>query len=105
MLGESIIELDARPSDAIALGIRTSAIINVSAHVLEQAKVTLVPVENPEGVVEAGEGAEGLDGEFAQEYEMISEEGIELENLSNIDEEKWEEILEDMDPDDFKYKQ
>ena len=37
--------IDARPSDAIALAVRTNAVITIKEKVLEQAKVTLVSVD------------------------------------------------------------
>jgi bifunctional DNase/RNase len=66
--------LDARPSDAISLALRTKSPIYVSKRVLESSSV-LQPAE---------EGAET--------------------NLSNVPSDKWSEILEKMAPEDFKYK-
>lgn len=66
--------LDARPSDAISLALRTKSPIYVSKQVLEASSVL-----------------------------QQSEEGGET-NLSNIPSDKWSEILEKMTPDDFKYK-
>lgn len=66
--------LDARPSDAISLALRTKSPIYVSKRVLESSSV-LQPAE---------EGGET--------------------NLSNIPADKWSEILEKMAPEDFKYK-
>lgn len=62
------LKIDARPSDSIALALRTKAPIYVAPHVLEQSMPT----------------------------SKVSSEDAE---------EKWKEILENMDPDDFgKYK-
>ncbi len=66
--------LDSRPSDAIALALRTKSPIWVAKRVLEQSSV-----------VQEGEEA----GE---------------QNLSNVSPDRWAEILEKMAPDDFKYK-
>lgn len=66
--------LDARPSDAISLALRTKSPIYVSKQVLESSSVL-----------------------------QQTEEGGET-NLSNIPSDQWSEILEKMTPDDFKYK-
>jgi len=66
--------LDARPSDAISLALRTKSPIYVSKRVLESSSV----------LQQAEEGGET--------------------NLSNVPSDKWSEILEKMTPDDFKYK-
>ena len=66
---------DARPSDAIALALRAKCEIWVAKHVLEQSS-------------------------------MVADEdaGADNTNLSSVEPEKWSEILQDMGPDDFKYK-
>ncbi len=66
--------IDSRPSDAIALALRTKSPIYVAKAVLE-ASSTLQQAE------------EGKEPDFA-----------------NVSKEKWAEILEKMSPDDFKYK-
>jgi len=70
--------IDSRPSDAIALALRTKSPIYVAKAVLEASSVL-----------------------------QQSDEGKEppLENVSNVSQEKWAEILEKMGPADFKYKQ
>lgn len=89
VVGEAVKLIDSRPSDAIALAVRTSAQITVAEAVLDQAQVTLVPV----------------DPEETEEFEIKPEDQeSESQNFANIDKEKWEEILAEMDPDDFKYK-
>lgn len=69
--------IDSRPSDAIALALRTKSPIYVAKAVLEASSIL-----------------------------QQSEEGKEtaVENVSNMSKEKWAEILEKMSPDDFKYK-
>lgn len=69
--------IDSRPSDAIALALRTKSPIYVAKAVLEASSIL-----------------------------QQSEEGKEpgLENVSNVSKEKWAEILEKMSPEDFKYK-
>jgi len=70
--------IDSRPSDAIALALRTKSPIYVAKAVLEASSMLQ---QNEEG----GESS--------------------VENVSNVSKEKWGEILEKMGPDDFKYKQ
>jgi hypothetical protein len=69
--------IDSRPSDAIALALRTKSPIFVAKAVLEASSIL-----------------------------QQNEEGREppVENVSNVSQEKWAEILEKMTPDDFKYK-
>ena len=95
--GDKAIVLDARPSDAIAMALRASAPIYVAQQVLDQAKVAFAsqgessqpPVRQAEGEV----GEEGAEGE-----------GSSSSDFQAIDKAKWEEILSQLDPDDFKYK-
>ncbi len=69
--------IDSRPSDAIALALRTKSPIYVAKSVLEASSVLQQSEEGKEGAVE---------------------------NVSNVSKEKWAEILEKMAPEDFKYK-
>ena len=69
--------IDSRPSDAIALALRTKSPIYVAKAVLEASSI----------LQQAEEGKEA-----------------DVANVSNISKEKWAEILEKMSPDDFKYK-
>ena len=68
------LSIDARPSDAISLALRTKSPIYVAKKVLEASSVL-----------------------------QQMEEGKE-QDLSNVSRDKWAEILEKMAPDDFKYK-
>ena len=70
--------VDSRPSDAIALALRTKSPIYVAKAVLEASSML-------------------------QQNEEVGERAV--ENVSNVSKEKWAEILEKMTPDDFKYKQ
>ena len=72
--GDRSLMIDARPSDAIAMALRTRCPIYVAKAVLEQSSV----------LQQAEEGEE--------------------QNLSNVSPEKWADILDKMGPDDFKYK-
>lgn len=78
-LGGRQVTLDSRPSDAIALALRTKSPIYVAKSVLEASSVLQ---QNDEGKDENA-----------------------VENVSNVSQEKWAEILEKMGPEDFKYKQ
>ena len=73
-LNDRRLAIDARPSDAISLALRTKSPIYVARKVLEASSV-LQQME------------EGKD-----------------QDLSNVSRDKWAEILEKMSPDDFKYK-
>ena len=66
--------IDSRPSDAIALALRTKSPIYEAKAVLEASSI----------LQQAEEGKEP--------------------DFSNVSKEKWAEILEKMSPDDFKYK-
>jgi uncharacterized protein len=73
-VGDRQLQVDARPSDAISLALRTKSPIYVAKAVLEASSVL-----------------------------QQMEEGKE-QDLSNVSRDKWAEILEKMSPDDFKYK-
>jgi bifunctional DNase/RNase len=77
-VGGRALVVDSRPSDAIALALRTKSPIYVAKAVLEASSVL-------------------QQGEEAKEAAV--------ENVSNVSKEKWAEILEKMAPEDFKYKQ
>ena len=77
LAGRQVI-IDSRPSDAIALALRTKSPIFVAKAVLEASSVLQ---QNDDG------------------------KDPPLENVSNVSQEKWAEILEKMGPGDFKYKQ
>jgi bifunctional DNase/RNase len=69
--------IDSRPSDAIAVALRTKSPIYVAKTVLEASSILQ-------------QNEEGKEAEIA--------------NVSNVSKEKWAEILEKMSPEDFKYK-
>jgi hypothetical protein len=96
--------LDSRPSDAIAMALRAHAPIYVAQQVLDQAKVAFanmpatVPTEPPPAEPSsADETAESAESE--QDAETDSSK-----DFRSIDKDKWQEILNQLDPDDFKYK-
>ena len=120
--GEKALILDSRPSDAIAVALRASAPIFVAQQVLQQAQITFSEVggesaeagETPEGETAGGEesSASASEGEQAQgsaeaqqgEGEEAEDENAPLKDFKDIDKDKWNEILAELDPDDFKYK-
>lgn len=73
------IELDARPSDAIALAIRFGAPIYVSKHVIDEAGIV---TESKSGETEAGEESPSTGTELSQMEELEKElqMAIETEN-------------------------
>jgi uncharacterized protein len=72
------LEIDSRPSDAIAIALRTKSPIYVAKKVLEMSS------ELQESQAESAASAD--------------------QNLAGVSRDKWSEILERMSPDDFKYK-
>ncbi|MDG2305629.1 MAG: bifunctional nuclease family protein [Candidatus Binatia bacterium] len=73
--GDRELQIDSRPSDALALAIRAKCPIYVAKKVLEQSSI----------------------------LQQKQDDGQE-QNLSNVSPEKWADILDRMTPDDFKYK-
>lgn len=117
--GDRVVEIDSRPSDAIALALRTGADICVSRHVLALSGA------RPSSPVGADDGAVGASGddeasdeteaggapdEAALEREVPEEDPTPRvlyvpESARQGDAEQWREILEKLDPEDFgKYK-
>ncbi len=77
-VGDRELQIDARPSDAIALALRTNAEIFVNKEVFEKSQVITMPKEEKPEVVPPAAGKE--------------------------DKEKLKELLEKLDPKQFKYK-
>lgn len=100
-VGDRAIILDSRPSDAIALALRASAPIFVAEHVLAVAGQNVTFVEGEED--ETGEvDPAAVEGEAEEVPEEVEKpKGY---DFTEIDRKKWDELLEDLDPDDFKYK-
>ena len=104
--GDKVLILDARPSDAIAMALRATAPIYVSQAVLDQARIAFSspsaapasPTTNnpPQDKGDTTEGEE--QGQESQELEESSKD------FRTIDKDKWEEILSQLEADDFKYK-
>lgn len=96
--GDKAMILDSRPSDAIGIALRASAPIYVARSVIEQAKVTFSTVRGGgEPPTAEGEGAKSPDKEAPPEEEPAT-------NFNDIDKDKWNDLLDSLDPDDFKYK-
>ncbi len=76
-----VMRLDSRPSDAIALALRVGSPIFVAEAVLA-ASSTLTEQSATDGDGEPGPG----------------------KDISDVSPDEWQDILENLDPDDFKYK-
>ena len=81
--GEEVITVDARPSDSIAVALRSDARIFAADELLETASIE---ISDDETVTKAGEGAEG------------KEEG---EEAPFLDAEDLKEYLKRLNPEDF----
>ena len=87
-------KLDARPSDALAIALRSDAPIWLHERVLDKVEVDDAPE------VEAGGGPAGpAEDEVDDEGPQPGVSGAPL------DDEAMRDLLEGLDPDDFKYKQ
>lgn len=101
--GDRVIILDSRPSDAIAMALRASAPIYVAQAVLDQAKIAFgdsnpLPLPEPSSPEESATApAEGSETEGSASAD-------ESPDFAGIDKDKWEELLSQLDPEDFKYK-
>jgi uncharacterized protein len=99
-VGDECRELDARPSDAIALAVRCNAPVFVTSEVLEKAQATLVPVDADGNVSDEGVSDAMLEG-----MENTSEpDEFPVRQYADLDKEQLAKLLEEMNPDDFKYK-
>jgi uncharacterized protein len=104
--GDKALIFDSRPSDAIALAIRAAAPIYVTQAVLDQAKVSF---NNAPGEAEGGGPPPETGSDAPEETESetqleLDEGGGRAKDFTSVDRDKWTEILDDLDPDDFKYK-
>ncbi len=99
--GDKAIILDARPSDAIAVALRSDAPIYVAKEVLTQAQITFS--ESSEAPEEK-ESASSKEAESDKEQADPEQDQESSKDFKNIDKEKWSEMLAQLDADDFKYK-
>lgn len=84
-LGDEVKEVDARPSDVLALAVRTGCPIYVSAEVMEQAGVGREALEKQIGPIHVGEGVE----EILKEIEKKQKELMAiLKDLEEAEEKK-----------------
>jgi bifunctional DNase/RNase len=86
MSGDRTFIFDCRPSDAINIALRATASIYVATSVLEKAKM----------VVEANASD--------TEASATTDEGEDSVDFQQIEKGRWNEILESLDPQDFKYR-
>ena len=75
-IGKKIKEVDARPSDVLALAVRTGSPIYVAEEVMQQASKDRDTYENEYGRFTPGEGVEAIIKEF--------EEGVKKYNLTSL---------------------
>ena len=98
--GDEERSIDSRPSDAIALALRTSATIFVHDHVLREARM--------DPTVETDEADDDLPEDRGRRIEVQGEDTPEVpfQRPAPDSEDDWERYLSDLDPDAFgKYKQ
>jgi RNA polymerase sigma factor (sigma-70 family) len=63
-IGNEVKEVDARPSDVLALAVRTNSPIYVAEEVMQQASMDVAEYEKESGKLTPGEGVEGILREF-----------------------------------------
>jgi bifunctional DNase/RNase len=105
--GDRVIVLDSRPSDAIAMALRASAPIYVAQTVLEQAKIAFAgtnPLASAGSQSPDAQSQESPAGQGETTEETDAEAEDESKDFTGIDKDKWEELLSNLDPEDFKYK-
>lgn len=94
--GDKALILDSRPSDAIGIALRAHAPIYVTQAVIDQAQIQFpqgLPVPPNQEQMQEGKGEE-------EEPESVEKTGVQ-----DIAKDKWSDILDSLDPDDFKFKQ
>lgn len=97
-VGERAIILDARPSDAIAVSLRSGAPIYVNNKVIEAAQKDkaaqkLKQKKKPDAKVDAKEASQ-----------EETHQPTAIEDLRYVDKSKWADILKDLSSKDFKYE-
>jgi len=100
--GDKALIFDSRPSDAIAIALRSAAPIFVTKQVLDQAQITFAKAA--EEAEQSLEDADVEGNEVLVDEKATAEDAYPAEDFKNVDKEKWNEMLEGLDPDDFKYK-
>jgi uncharacterized protein len=95
---------DCRPSDAIALALRASAPIFVTEQVLDHAKTAFNTGSVIDPAAQSPESTDpGLSSEEVAETGPPEEEERQP-NFAAVDKDKWKDLLQELDPDDFKHK-
>jgi RNA polymerase sigma factor (sigma-70 family) len=72
-IGDEVKEVDARPSDVLALAVRTNSPIYVAEEVMQQASKDLTTYENETGKVTPGEGVEAILKDFEQILKQLKQ--------------------------------
>jgi RNA polymerase sigma factor (sigma-70 family) len=70
-LGDEVKEVDARPSDVLALAVRTGSPIYVTEEVMQQASQDIRTYENETGKITPGEGVEAILKEFEEDLKKL----------------------------------
>jgi len=99
--GDSLsnVEIDARPSDAIAIGIRFDAPIYIADHILEEAGIVNVPEEDELISEEINEEPEGKKLSFSDQIRGMSTEKLQKmleEALQNEEYEKAAQLRDEL---------
>lgn len=102
--GDRAFLLDSRPSDAIAMALRAHAPIYVTRQVLDQAKIAFANNPNPTVAEASQEGAAGSGQAEEEGGEEQPQEEDSSKDFKAIDKDKWQEILDQLEAEDFKYK-
>jgi uncharacterized protein len=102
ILDERVMTIDCRPSDAINLALRANVPIYIASAVVKSAQALgePQPIDNSQ--------TDEANSVFAEENfpsdDFSSSEFNNDFDFNQIDKDKWEEILNNLDPDDFKYR-
>jgi RNA polymerase sigma factor (sigma-70 family) len=72
-IGNEVKEVDARPSDVLALAVRTGSPIYVAEEVMQQASKDMTTYENETGKFNPGEGAEAILKDFEESLKQLSQ--------------------------------
>ncbi len=92
--GEKVVVFDARPSDAIAIALRAHAPILVVKKVIAEASIIAQVIVKEQQERQARRTI--IDDDFNG--------GIIDANSGGIDKRRWKEVLEKLNPNDFKFK-
>ncbi len=111
--GDTIVRVDARPSDALAIAIRTSAPIYVAQSVIEQSKDAGDVIKKLMSMRIEGRSTQGDDEEQPQDGDESAgpESQSPVNQMSQMtsadlnDKEKLHELLNQLGKDDFKFEQ